>query len=127
LYFSCQTRPSFSCQNCITPAPFFLFILFSFLSPISFLSSLLFFFSFLFFPTERQIRERPREKGRETERDGENQRELEGGGRWASLRLGRTTAPGLVGHGLTPVRPKSLEIRHFLGTQTVENPFFFFG
>jgi hypothetical protein len=44
--------------------------------------------------------------------------------RWASHRLGRTMTSGPVGHGPTPVRPKSLEFRHFLGNQIVTKSFF---
>jgi hypothetical protein len=44
--------------------------------------------------------------------------------RWASHHLGWTTVPGLVGHSPMPMRPKSLEFQHFLGIQTVKNPFF---
>jgi len=100
---------------------FFSSLFYFFISIMPFVSSFLFFFSL--FPTERL--ERDRERKKERPRDGENQRELEEGVRWASHRLGWTTAPGPVGLGPTLVRPKSLEFRHFLGTQTVENPFFF--
>jgi hypothetical protein len=99
LFFLSQPRETLGRDAC----PFF--FLFSFFSFLPYPFFLLSCSSFLFVPTEREIKERPREKEREIERDGENQKELEGGMQWASHRLGRTTAPGPMGHGSTPVRP----------------------
>jgi hypothetical protein len=104
---------------------FSLFFFFFFSLPFS--PALSFFFLvLLFFSSQpRERLERNRERKKERPREMERNRELERRGvRWASHRLGWTTAPGPLGHGQTLVRQKSLEFRHFLGTPIVENPFF---
>jgi hypothetical protein len=63
-------------------------------------------------PSEREIQR--------VERERERNRELERNVRWASHLLGRTTAPGLVGHSSTTVKPVGALGS---GAQTRRNPF----